>query len=713
MGDYKQIRSSSPLNQHRNSDELALHVVREKAPDSGDEQHERLLSEDDDEKLNDDYDDEGSRKRRRRWWRLGLFGLIGLVVLTAVAFALNYFYLEQTEGDVVSTFRRPSSDYVIDSDWDYEAPPTVREYHWVISDITANPDGVFRPMMVINGQFPGPMIVCNEGDTIVVNVVNEAKNSTAIHWHGLFQNGTNWNDGTVGVTQCPIAPGRSYRYEFVAKAQAGSCESMRTVHFLYVLSDSAVFYHGHQAAQNLDGLAGPLIILSKQERDTQPIAYDSDRVIMVQDWYHDPSDGLLRKTLSPGSEASPTPNGALINGANKVDCSLHKNRRCDASSAIIPSFDLAPNKHHRLRVINVGGFAWFEVSVDSHTDLPVTEVDGVTVEPLSDSTLLVGPGQRYSLVLSTNKTDPSNLYWFRARMINHCFAENILPDAGVATAQAVLRYNSTGPATKAKGQAALPTSENDSGKFTLICKDKAPHTYKPVPARPAPEFAHHSWHLRVNLEIGDWRLERGFVNKSTFRPQLQSPTLHRLVDGLSQANKTFDVEGVNGEAFDTKNELVVSSGGVEVVDLILQNFDEGNHPFHLHGAQMFILAAGHGYFPGYQALGLRDEGKGLLDPNNNTIIANPVRRDVTTIEAFGWTLVRFIADNPGVWLFHCHMIWHAEAGMAMQFASRLDLMRDWTIPAENMQLCQAPIDELEKGSTPKDSIWYGHFEDES
>lgn len=226
MGDYRQVRSSSPSNQHRDSDELELreHVVQEKAPDPGDEQHERLLSEDDDEKFRDDHDDNQPRKRRRRWWRLGLFGLVGLLILTAVAVALNYFYLQETGGEAVSAFRRPSSDYIIDSAWDYDAPPTVREYHWTISDITANPDGVFRPMMVINGQFPGPMIVCNEGDTVVVNVVNESKNSTAIHWHGLFQNGTNWNDGTVGVTQCPIAPGRSYRYEFIVKGQAGSCK---------------------------------------------------------------------------------------------------------------------------------------------------------------------------------------------------------------------------------------------------------------------------------------------------------------------------------------------------------------------------------------------------------------------------------------------------------------------------------------------------------
>ncbi|ROW16190.1 hypothetical protein VPNG_01767 [Cytospora leucostoma] len=695
MSRYKQVRSSSPSDEHHGSDDLELQEqVKGKAEDLITEQKERLLSEDGKETLEaDDNDDHTRKRRRRRWWHLGLYVLMGVGILSIIAISLHHLYLHEPEDAAVNSFRRPLSDYIIDPDWDYDAPPTRRAYSWVITDITANPDGVFRPMLAINGQFPGPMIVCNEGDTIVVDVINEAKNATAIHWHGLFQNGTNWNDGTVGVTQCPIAPGRSYRYEYTVKGQAGT-----------------YFYHGHQATQSLDGLVGPLVILSREEKQNQPIAYDTDRVVMVQDWYHDLSDGLLRETLSPGSESSPAPNGALINGVNKLDCSLHRNRRCDATAANLPTFDLAPNKQHRLRVINIGGFAWFEVSVDKHLDLPVTEVDGVTVQPASDSSVLIGPGQRYSVILSTNQTDPSNLYWFRARMVNHCFAENILPDKGVATAQAIIRYGTTGTVSDAEGQAVLPTTENDSGKFAVICKDKATGTYKPVPARPAPEYAHHSWYLRVNLEIGAWRLERGFLNQSTFRPQLQSPTLHRVVDGLNAGNETFHVEGVNDRAFEKKSELVVSSEGVEVVDVILQNFDEGNHPFHLHGQQMFILAQGHGYFPGYEKLGLKTEGKGLLDSSNNSIIANPLRRDVTAVEAFGWTLIRFVADNPGIWLLHCHMIWHGEAGMAMQFASRLDIMRNWTIPEQSARLCEAPIEELERGSAPKDSIWYGKFE---
>lgn len=230
MGVYQQVRSLSPTNERRDSDdefELREHQqeVNEKSHVAVDEQKERLLSSeegsDEEIQLDDLYE---PTKRRRNWWRIGLFSLAGLAATALLASVFYKLYLGEVEKKIAREFRRPSSDYTIDANWNYNAMPTVREYEWVITDITANPDGVFRPMMVINGQFPGPMIVCNEGDTIVVNVVNHAKNATSIHWHGLFQNGTNWNDGTVGVTQCPIAPGQSFRYEFTVKGQAGSCK---------------------------------------------------------------------------------------------------------------------------------------------------------------------------------------------------------------------------------------------------------------------------------------------------------------------------------------------------------------------------------------------------------------------------------------------------------------------------------------------------------
>jgi FtsP/CotA-like multicopper oxidase with cupredoxin domain len=94
-------------------------------------------------------------------------------------------------------------------------------------------------MITINGKFPGPMIECNEGDTLVIDIDNQSVNSTSFHFHGIFQNGTNWMDGTNGVTQCPIAPKGKFQYKFNVAGQSGT-----------------YFYHGHQAAQIADGLFG-------------------------------------------------------------------------------------------------------------------------------------------------------------------------------------------------------------------------------------------------------------------------------------------------------------------------------------------------------------------------------------------------------------------------------------------------------------------------
>ncbi len=91
---------------------------------------------------------------------------------------------------------------------------------------------------------------------------------------------------------------------------------------------------------------------------------------MLQDWYYDLSSQLLMQKLSPGSETSPVPNGALINGANIVDCSLHPNRKRESNRSSLATLDLEPLKNHRLRFLNVGAFAWFEVTVDGHSGPP-------------------------------------------------------------------------------------------------------------------------------------------------------------------------------------------------------------------------------------------------------------------------------------------------------------------------------------------------------
>lgn len=98
----------------------------------------------------------------------------------------------------------------------YPLPKGIRRtYNWNITWVSASPDGFRRPFVGINGQWPCPPLTGNLGDTITINVYNGLGNqSTAIHFHGLFQRNTTYSDGASMVTQCPIMPGDTFVYQF-------------------------------------------------------------------------------------------------------------------------------------------------------------------------------------------------------------------------------------------------------------------------------------------------------------------------------------------------------------------------------------------------------------------------------------------------------------------------------------------------------------------
>ena len=121
----------------------------------------------------------------------------------------------------------------------------------------------------------------------------------------------------------------------------------------------------------------------------------------------------------------------------------------------------------------------------------------------------------------------------------------------------------------------------------------------------------------------------------------------------------------------------------QVVDLFVQNFDDGSHPFHLHGHQFWVLQlTDQTYLNWTQYNSKFNTAAGLAG-------LNPIRRDTITIPAYGYALLRFTNDNPGMWPFHCHNIWHMDAGLLVQLLSGADKMVDWTLPADVQALCKA------------------------
>jgi FtsP/CotA-like multicopper oxidase with cupredoxin domain len=617
-----------------------------------------------------------SSKPRQRWTTLVS---IAILIACTLGLLLHFVVVPRKHPQKVHAAPaqlRPEEDYILASNWDFGAAATTREYTWVIQDHTLNPDGVYRPMMLINSMFPGPLVECNEADELVVHVHNRATNATSIHWHGLYQNSTNWMDGAVGVTQCPIAPGHSFTYRFNVTGQTGT-----------------YYYHSHMSMQASDGLVGPLVIHARdgQEQESQKISYDQDRVVMLSDHYYDLSSDLLLQYLAPGSENDePVPPSALINGRNMRNCSDLPNRNCTSTDISRALFDLSSKSNTRLRVINVGAFAEFSLQIDEH-EFHVTEVDGTDVYPQSIHRLNITPAQRYSIIVAVPKSDDKGLYWMRARMITHCFAyQNPELEEEV---WGVISYANNTPSDRAAD--LIPQTRDWAETIEVECRDLNTTLLSPVLFISAPKAVDHSIYLRSSFQIRDWALSRGYLNDSSFRTNVTKPMLHTLLDSYPEEGAMK--QGINTQLFQPERQLVYQTSGIPTIDILLQNFDDGTHPFHLHGYKFFVLAQGHGYPP----VNLHD----TLD------LTNPLRRDTASLEAFGWLLIRFVADNAGFWAFHCHLGWHMEAGLGMVFATRVEEMQRWGDLEEVKDvrgLCGA--EGVERGMGPDDERWTGTFD---
>jgi FtsP/CotA-like multicopper oxidase with cupredoxin domain len=79
-------------------------------------------------------------------------------------------------------------DYSVDTDYENVVPDTgvTREYWLDLTQVTISPDGVSRVAMAVNGSIPGPTIIADWGDNIVVHVTNnlsESQNGSSIHWY--------------------------------------------------------------------------------------------------------------------------------------------------------------------------------------------------------------------------------------------------------------------------------------------------------------------------------------------------------------------------------------------------------------------------------------------------------------------------------------------------------------------------------------------------
>ena len=121
----------------------------------------------------------------------------------------------------------------------------VVNYDLTITDTTVNYSGKEKRAIAVNGQIPMPTLTFTEGDIAEIVVHNKLKESTSLHWHGLFL--PNKEDGVPYLTQMPIEPGETFTYRFP------------------IIQSGTHWYHSHSGLQEQIGMYGSLVLLKKKD----------------------------------------------------------------------------------------------------------------------------------------------------------------------------------------------------------------------------------------------------------------------------------------------------------------------------------------------------------------------------------------------------------------------------------------------------------------
>ncbi|KAH7891030.1 laccase [Phlebopus sp. FC_14] len=392
------------------------------------------------------------------------------------------------------------------------------------------------------------------------------------------------------------------------------------------------WYHSHQSLQYCDGLRGALVIYDP--KDPHAHLYDVDdenTVIMLSDWFHEVSNKVVGPPFNPSS--------TLVNGLGRYP---------GGPMSPLAVFNVVQGKRYRFRIIGGSCDPWFNFTIDGHT-MTIIEADGIETVPVEVDSLPVLAGQRYSVVVTANK--PISNYWIRA-----------MPNSPNQTFEngrnsAVLRY--------VGARAHEPTTK--PGPYVLPFDESALHPLENSGAPGIPEIGKADVNINLAVGLGPG----GFtVNGVSYRPP-PVPVLLQMLSGARHPSELLP----SGSVYELPRNKVVEIT-IPATDLQLGGARGAPHGIHLHGHSFQVIRT---------------------STNGTPNFVNPIRRDTASMgfEALRSNLTfRFVTDNPGPWLMHCHIDFHLHSGFAIVMAEApadAASQQNAVVPALWNQLCAPSV----------------------
>ncbi len=549
----------------------------------------------------------------------------------------------------------------------------------VIDDLPVNFTGKARLATAVNGTVPGPLLRWREGDAITVRVSNRLSVPTSIHWHGLIVPAD--MDGVPGISFGGIAPGTTFTYRFRVN-QSGT-----------------YWYHSHSRFQEQVGLYGAIIV---EPRGGERRRTDRDHVILLSDWTDLDPEHIYRilkvqsdyfnfgkRTLGDFvSDARrdglrPTIDDRLMWGAMRMnptdlsDVSGHTYTYLTNGATPAENWTglFQPGEKVRLRFINGSSMTYFDIRIPG-LKLTVIAADGQDVEPVTVDEFRTGPAEVLDVIVEP--TDERAYCIFAQALDRSGYAAGTLaPRSGMRSkvppldprplltmldmggmAMGDMKDMSGGRGVAGMpGAPGMPATHDMSAMPGMSAEHDMPATHDmsampgmqhssaaavdaATPAKfgatvdsvamhPASRLEDPGVGLRDNgrrvLTYADLHTVGGPIDD---RPSGREIVLH-LTGHMSRFIWSF-----NGQKFSESQPLRFEYG--ERLTLVLINDSMMLHPVHLHGMWGEI------YTP---------EGEFLV--RKHTITVQPGQR----------ITYRVTADALGAWAYHCHMLYHMEAGM--------------------------------------------------
>ena len=583
-------------------------------------------------------------------------------------------------------------------------------------DIT--PDCVKRqPLIEVNGLWPPPTIYVKAGQKITLRARNELISvAFTIHLHGFDQVGTPWADGTGMISTCPAIPGTSSSVQvFKAPPQPGT--------YLYH------GHVGHAKVSGFTGLL--VVDPNPELGIAYSAAYTHDATLdlLLADTYHAPSLPTLAGLLQLKFRWAGDPQAVLLNGRGYFNCMenviyscedygnklcqsgitsgkvcgagnpVYYNNLVHCESSLCPTrtkLSVESGKTYLLRVANGGILSLLNLVIQGHT-LTVVELDGIPCIPKTVSSLDLQAGQRASVLVKADQTPGT--YWIdvatRGRTsvrygsgllqydgltspsnLEGAFGENntalqmLRKEHPLSTDNNFTRSQQQGYESP---QAGKMPSKSDVAKSFVFLNTQERFVEGTVD--------HHPLSDTGGIGIGDKLEDRpqcfcdeklGFlkwaVNRRTFiNPE--TPLLHQMFYGTEKRTPA---------ELEKENFYMIEKG--KTYDIVLQNYPAcngvcENHPWHLHGHHFWHVGTFEGVYDpkaGYPSSG---GGGNFIRDTINLVGAFPAQNTTpgtgetcnSLLKPCGFTVIRFVANNPGAWLFHCHIDWHLVMGMSVAF----------------------------------------------